>query len=277
MTKNRDDILSKIANLRARTEDAGASEAEAEAAMKMAEKLMTAYAVDEAELALAESEGRIEWEIVTERSDVNLSVGRNRHKAQMALPGIEALCEVEAVIHCRWNQPDTVSFTGDKPDVAMADYLLGVCKTALDREYARWKRTQRAVGRGAKGSFQTAMAARLSHRMTSMARERDGERKAKAAESAKALGVDETVNAAEMLRAAGKRAGTALVVLDAAERKREEVETAFRAEFPSLRSAAGFSGGRNGNAASAGRAAAERVGLGRPVGGSSAAGAISAS
>lgn len=244
----RDVILNRIANLRARAEDDAASEAEAMTALKFASKLMEAYAVTEAELAIAENEGRIIFEVITKRVKQRILTGSHRHKVQMCLSGIEAFTSTKCVIHSGYAQ---LSWVGDKPDVEMAVYLTDMLSLAIDREYKNWCRSQLGIGRGAKSSFQTAMAYRISTRLHDLAKETKEERKQQA-ENAKRL--------------QDKSSSTALVIVDAMERKEEEVETTFRAEFPKLGRARSMNLNRNNwNAYSAGHEAGNRVNFGRPV------------
>lgn len=263
---DRNDIVTRILKLRALGEGTN-SEAEAFAAMKSADRLMHAYRVDEAELAMAEALGEVKVEIVDEVvNDLRLNVGRNRHKVQACLWEIGAYCEVKVVL--KWN--DVPHVIGDRPDVELFKYLVELVKEALDREYDNWKRTQQSVGRGAKGSFQTAMARRISSRLSEMRRERAKERKGAVADAMRCLPVDEAMalqNAVEN-GSLKELTSTALVVASAAEVKEREVKAAYNRAYGGrrLRTAAGFSSGPNGNAYRSGAAAGDRVHLGRPIG-----------
>lgn len=235
---DRIDIIQKIANLR---QVEGRTEEEALACLNRAERLMHSYRIEEAEIALAEANGDISFEIVERRTDESLTVGRNRHKVQMCLYGIEKFTETRCVIHGNGR----VSFTGDKPDVDMALYLTGMIRRALDSSYESWKATQQAVGRSAKPAFQMSMASRLGERMTQIAAERTRE---------------------PNLQIEGPKTGTALMIVEIAEQKRKEVHDYFTAAHPKLGSATGFSlRTYNGNASSAGREAASKINFQRPV------------
>jgi hypothetical protein len=270
---DRNSILQRVLNLRelgSRTN----SEAEAMNAMKAADKLMHAYRIEEAELAMAEATGEIKVEIVSEYQG-GIQNGRNRHKVQACLWSIESYCEVEAVLKGASYYNGTgvyepvVHWIGDKPDVELAVYLVKLVRDALDREYDRWKRTQQGVGRGAKGAFQTAMAHRINQRLRDMRDERNTARTQAVKDAQRLLDVD----AAERLGVAvangiiKELTSTALVVASAAEVKRQEVQAAYNRAYGKTRlgTASGFSYGRNGTAHAAGRAAGNRVGLGRPV------------
>lgn len=247
-TNPRTKIMQRILNLRARAEDDGSSEAEVMAALDRAAKLMDTYEVDEAELALAEGRGEIKVEIVT-RTTQALRTNRNMPRVITALWGIDRFCGTKS---CYWARTCKVEFTGDRADVEMAEYLLQLIHDALPRAYADWKRTQGAVGRGAKTSFESAMAMRIGHRLSDMARERDAE--ARRAEAAPAEIEDQG------------RQHLLPMIVEVRERKAKLTEEAFHKANPRLRSGRTLSHGSNGSAHSAGRAAGDRVNLGRPLG-----------
>jgi hypothetical protein len=249
----RDKILQRVVKLRAVAEDNGASEAEMNTALNMAAKLMESYQIEEAELALAEGEGRIILEIVTRKLDTNSLNGKQRHKIILCLSSIAEFTQTKAAYR---RHSGEIIFTGHRPDVEMANYLVAMIKKSLDQEYETYKKNAVAVGYGSKTSFQVAMANRISSRLYDMARQAAKERnEAKAEIQRKALINPETPT------------GTALVVAEIAEMKRKEVETAYAKAHPNLRTSSAFSYGRNTSAHSAGRAAGDRVNFGRPVSG----------
>lgn len=254
----RDKMLQRVLNLRARAESDASSEAEMNTALTKAMKLMDSYNIQEAELALAESEGRIELEVVQKTADTSLLKGKKqKHKVFAALLGIAEFTETKVVIN-QW--AGEITFTGHRPDTELANYLVAVVREALDREFVNYKReTGGRTGYGAKTSFQNAMASRVSSRLYDMARKRDQDRKSAKRE-------------AEKLRIESGSTGssTALVISEIAEQKAKEVETEFQKAYPRLRKAsASYSRSSNSTAHGAGRAAGDRVNLGRAVGGSS--------
>lgn len=271
----RTNILQRILNLRALA-DGNASENEAMAAMKAADRLMHSYRVEEAELALAEATGEIKVEIVEEYQG-GIKNGSVRHKVQSCIWNVEAYCEVEAVLKYSYGEGRAaqIHWIGDKPDVELAMYLVDLIRNAMDREYARWKRTQQAVGRGAKGTFQLAMASRINERLKALKAERDAERRTALLEAQAVLNKDE----AEALGVAvangdiAELTSTALVMVSAAKVKEQAVADRFKARYGKTRlgTASGFSyrGGRS--AYDAGRAAGNSVNFGRPVGQSNVA------
>lgn len=261
----RTDIIRTIGKLRNLAEQAG--EGEAMAAIRKAEKLMQAYNVGEAELAMAEAEGTIELEIVTEYQTGATKNGRNRSKAILAFAAVAKFCGVR---NCYYSDYSTIEWIGHRPDVEMAKFLADLIYGALEREYVAWRNQQVAVPRSAKGSFQTAMAHRISRRLMEMHREQTEERAAAVKEAAKLL----EPSAADKLRsdmATGnikELTSTALVVASITQVKKRAVDDAFHEANPRLSQGRGWRGGyRNSTAASAGAAAGARLGLGRPVGG----------
>jgi hypothetical protein len=247
-------ILQRVLNLRARAEDAGSSESEMNAAMTMCMKLMESYNIEEAELALAEASGEIKLEVVTKVAETNVLKGtKQKHKLLLCLTGIEAFTETKCVFS---SYSGAITFTGHRPDVEMADFLASIVKEALDREFANYKRAEAGrLGYGAKTSFTNAMAQRISARLFEMAHARDAER---AENKKKAQQM--------MIENAATASSTALIVSDIADQKAKEVAAEFRRVHPRLRTVKTFSRSTNGNAFSAGRAAGDKVNLGRAIG-----------
>lgn len=257
----REKMLQRVLNLRARAEDNGSSESEMNTALEMAAKLMDSYQIEEAELALAEASGRIELEIVTKKADTTLFQDPNakpswnrkphRHKVLYALTGIAAFTQTKVISS---SFTGDINFTGHRPDVEMANYLVALVREALDREYENYRKSNPALGRGAKASFQTAMSARVCERLKNMAEEAEAERQT-AKKEAERLKIENATTASS----------TALVVCEIVEQKEREATAAYEKAFPKRSNHKGFSGGRNGTAHSAGRAAGNRVNFGRGV------------
>jgi hypothetical protein len=246
-------MLQRVLNLRARAEDAGSSEAEMNTALVMCQKLMESYNVEEAELALAEASGEIKLDVVTKTIDTNVLKGKKqKHKVLSALISIEAFTETKYVFN---SSTGAVTFTGHRPDIELANFLVAVIKEALDREYDNYRRSVVSTGYGAKTAFQYAMVNRVSQRLRQMAEERDKER-ASNAQKAKVA----------MIENASTASSTALVVSDIAEQKAKEVSAEFKKAHPRLRTVRTFTRANNSNAFGAGREAGNRVNLGRAIG-----------
>jgi hypothetical protein len=252
-TSKRDKMLQRVLNLRARAEDEGSSEAEMNTALTMAMKLMESYNIEEAELALAEAEGRIQLEIVEKVADTSLLKGKKqKHKIFNTLSAIAAFTETKVVLNSRAGH---IKFTGHRPDTELANYLVALIREALDREFDNYKREIAGrIGYGAKTSFQVAMAGRVSTRLYEMVMERDLEREKNRKEAEK-LRIENGATSSS----------TALVISEIAEQKAREVEAEFNKAYPRLRTISSSYRSTNGNAYSAGRTAGDKVNLGRAV------------
>ena len=268
MSDDRTKVLQRILNLRAKADNDASSEAEAMAAIERAERLMHGYRIEEAELAMAEATGRIKIEIVHLKAK-SMQVGsgswrkRTRHVAINCQWQICALTGTQCVNY-NGVYPE---FTGNRVDVEYAVFLQELIAEALDREYDRYKRTQKFVGRGAKRTFQIEMSRRINARLLEMTRARKAEAKAAKAEEAKRLSVDLSVIESMVVpEARAELTSTAMVLLAYDEQVYRDTTAAYKARHPRLRSARGFgiSGGYNGTAGDAG---------GRRATGSTSAGA----
>jgi hypothetical protein len=247
----RDKILQRVMNLRAKAENDGASEAEMQSAFTMAAKLMDAYSIEEAELALAETEGRIVLDIINKVVDTTCMNGKQRHKIILCLTGVGAFTSTKAVYN---RYSGEITFTGHRPDVELANYIVAVVKEALDREYETYRMNNKSVGYGAKTAFQTSMASRVSSRLYEMAREAEANRQSEKRQAEK-MQIENTATSSS----------TALIVAEIAEMKRKEVNEAYKKAHPRLRSMPSFSYGSNYTAHGAGRAAGDRVNLNRAI------------
>lgn len=194
----RNDILQRILNLRARGVDPASSENEAMACMERADRLMHSYRVEEAELALAEASGAIKIEIVVKTAG-RLETGNggswkrrgNVHSARECSGAIARYCGVKVVFLANGRLAE---FLGDRPDVELAIFLQDLIKEAMDRSYVQWRREYgAATGYGAKKAFQLAMARRINQRLYDMYLANKEEEKQTLNEAAKQLSVDPTV------------------------------------------------------------------------------------
>jgi hypothetical protein len=228
-------------------------------ALSMCAKLMDAYNIEEAELAIAESEGRIELEVVHKVADTSLLKGTShKHVVVKVLSSIAVFTETRVVMNPGSGR---ITFTGHRPDTELANYLVAVIREALDREFDNYKRAAAGrIGYGAKNSFQNAMAQRVSQRLNNMASERTRERASAKQEAQK-----------RMIENAATASSTALIVSEIAEQKAREVRSEFEKAYPKLRSISLSWTSSNGTAHGAGRAAGERVNLGRAISGTGSA------
>lgn len=247
---NRDKLLERIANLRAKASNDGATEAEANAAMRLAESLMNNYNVEEAELALAEGEGRIKIEIVHREADANALKGKKQsHKVVNCLTSIANFTNTKVVLL----NAGKIEYTGDVPDVEMANYLTSLIRFALDNEFENFKRNTPKRGYGSKVSFQTSMANTIARRLVKMRQEREEE-------------MQQEVAAKRIEDADGPNTSTALVVINTNEEKKVQTEAQFNSKYPTLRTKRTSGRVTNGNAFSAGAAAGKKVHLGKSIG-----------
>jgi hypothetical protein len=246
-------ILQRVLNLRALAENSAASEAEVNTAITMAMKLMNSYNIEEAELALAEASGEIKLDVITKNISSTIFKGsKQKHKIVNCLPAIQKFTETRCVFDI---YTGAIIFTGHRPDVELADFLVAVIKEALDREYNNYRTSNPVVGYGAKTAFQHAMASRISHRLFEMAKQRDKEREYNKKE-AKRMMIENSATASS----------TALVIADIANQKAKMVSEEFSKAHPIIRKfSKTLTRIDNVNAFSAGRAAGDKVNLGRAI------------
>lgn len=258
VTNARDKMLQRVLNLRARASDDASSEAEMNTALAMCAKLMDSYNIEEAELAIAEAEGRIELEIVQKVADTTMLKGqKQKHKVVNVLCSIANFTETKVVVN---SYSGNITFTGHRPDTELANYLVAVIKESLDREFSNYKRSVAGrIGYGAKNSFQVSMASRVSQRLSDMTTERNQGRDS-AKKEAEKLKIENSATASS----------TALIISEIAEQKAKEVDIEFRKAYPRLGKLKTSYRSTNGTAHGAGREAGDRLGLGRAIGGASA-------
>lgn len=283
--ENRNKIIERIAKMREASETV-TSEAEAMVFASKAAQMMEAYSISEAELALAEADGRVVFDIVEQTTEGRRGPKKgwerrspSQHRANITLSALCALTTTEVVIY---GHSAELGFTGHRPDVEMAIFLYSMFRKAMDREYESWKRGQiNGVSRTAKGAFHIAMARRIAGRLREHAEKIETERKARAEQDGDTSAptytpenesngpiitarlTDESMSSPALQHEA-EVARTALVIVDA---KREETRRAFETAHPRLRSSSGFTMSHNGDGAyRAGQVAGGRVGFNRPLG-----------
>ena len=271
---DRTKIIERITNLRAKASSTN-SENEAMAAFSLADRLMESYRVNEAELALAEADGTVTFEITEEPINTSWLWNGNRRSVGMrVLWTLQDLTETKCVI---WSSGYKALATGDRMDIEWLNYLLEVVVTTCRREYEAFKKTQQGVPRSAKGAFEAAFAYRVSDRVREMIREREKDRR-EMRETERALLESREQDLDEILStmaATGKidpiNASRELVIVSAVAAKREAVDAAFTKAHPRLGTASGFGHTHNRTASAAGAAAGGRVNLTKGIGSSSRA------
>ena len=230
-------VKTRIRALTARTVERGCSEAEAMAAAEKVGELLAIYGLTMNEVELRE-------EVCTQR---NLQFNDPRRAAINWL--FPALLRFTGCRGWTVGRSEFVLF-GLDPDVQMAEWLLLVLAGALTREEAAYRASKayaprRAAVQAVLRSFRLGFADRVAQRLDAMSAAQE--------------------QAAEAARAAGPT-GTALVFL-----KEQKIVEGFRALGINLRSVTRRTVVRDSGAFGQGRAAGERVGLDRPVGGGATA------
>lgn len=241
---DREKMLQRVLNLRARAEDDSSSEAETMKAIEIASKLMESYDISEAELALAHATGKIEIETIVKKESVSFSKGKHTHAIRYVVGAIANFTDTRCIFVGK-----DVEFIGCKSDTEFADYLSHLIREALDREYANYRASNARVGYGAKKSFQMAMVQRIRARLSELKKERQ-------------------VNTAQVLEEKGsvETGKGELIVLSVREQKEEMVNKSVSNFYPRLGVARmNFSVGNNGSAYAAGRAAGNKMSFGKPV------------
>jgi hypothetical protein len=126
MNDDRNRLLAKLRALRAKTVDAGCTEAEAMAAAGKVEELLRQYAISRDEL---DQRGFTEAPYTAHTFSLD---ARFRHDAvTRTCAAIATLCECEVWMAGR----KAVRFFGEEQDVEMAVYLAGVIEKAIEAEW----------------------------------------------------------------------------------------------------------------------------------------------
>jgi hypothetical protein len=132
--------------------------------------------------------------------------------------------------------PARVAFIGERPDVELATFMHETIKRSIDSEWARYRAANKRVGRGAKRSFELGMTSRINQRLRELVAEREAVRNS----DCKALVITKT----------------------------HAVNAAVKHFYPRLSRSSPSGRASNGGAFGAGKSAGDRVGFGRPIGGS---------
>lgn len=248
----RETIANRIRNLLAKTVENGCTEAEALAAAEMARRIMDQHRLSQSDLEVQEEP--IDEELVDRPTDRKICA------ADLCLYGLDAYCGVETWYretqgrdkngYHKWVRKLVIF--GLKSDVQMATYLYRMIASAIRVESDRhiqdnpvyhddWLSPAQKAHRTikVKQSFQVGMGRRLGQRLNEMAK---------------------AANAT-----AKTSSGTSLVVVKSA-----MVKEAYEALGLKFGRASKGPSAYDDNAYLAGKAAGDRVNLGRPVGGANA-------
>ena len=221
----------KVAKLMALAKNSAATENEAERALSQAESLMRKYGIEQAECVLSGTSAKFDW------ASQFTPYGNKYHQAstiplwyQFIATGVATFTDTIVRTHTDKVKGMGVGFYGERGDIAFAVWLMDYLRDAVQSTAVAHKELSRAD----REAFRKGMATRLSKRMRDLRAERDVAFK---------VGT-----------------GTALVVVSdkLAKRDVEFGKPNYKTNNVSVTNAA---------AAAMGRAAADKVGLGRPVSG----------
>jgi hypothetical protein len=220
----------KVAKLMALAKNSAATENEAERALSQAESLMRKYGIDQAECVLNGAPNTFDW------SSSFTPYGNRYHQAatlplwyQFVATGVATFTDTIVRTHTDKTTGMGVGFYGERGDIAFAVWLMDYLRDTVQASAVAHKELSRAD----REAFRKGMATRLSKRMRDLRAERDVAFKA--------------------------GTGTALVVVSDKLAKRDQ-------EFGVAKYKTSKVVATNAAAAAMGRAAADKVGLGRPVG-----------
>jgi hypothetical protein len=156
-------VLARIRAAMARTVENGCTEAEAQAAAAMVDKLMALYEIDLTEATVAEQD--------VVRMDIKL----DRHPVRWAAKAVGAFTDCKV-----WTDKGFISFLGLEIDTQVAEYLMLLFQRAIDRETTNYSAFNADLAlqdlRGQTemvNSFQVGMASRLGERLAGMKSSRD--------------------------------------------------------------------------------------------------------
>lgn len=223
---NRQEILKKLKAFSQRTVENGCTEAEAIAAAKAMQSLQEKYDCTLTELDIS----------LTEYVKDQISLGKKvKHPVWGALFGVQVFTGVRLV-----GYRSKVTVFGQQHCVDNAIYLISLLQSSMELEFLRYKNSADYDeekfyhhARSIRSSFMNGMASRLSSRLLAMHNE----------------------SRRNVAQPTGSN-GTALVVM-----ADKALDTAYRKAFPNLRSGRSQTTSRSAGASSAGRSAADRVGL----------------
>lgn len=160
-------ILARIRAMMARTVANGCTEAEAEAAATLVDKLVAEYEID-----LTET-------LVGDQEIVRLEIALNKHPVRYAALKIGAFCDCK-VWYDDNHGAQNLCFLGLEIDTEIAEYLLLLFQRAIDREVLQYSAFNPEMAledpTNAKGmvqSFSVGMASRLGDRLADLKGKRD--------------------------------------------------------------------------------------------------------
>lgn len=235
MSDNIEKIKAKIAKLLALATDGGASENEAETALRHAEALMRKHAIDAATIHQSSKKETFKWlkAWVTPYKTGTASV-IPKWMGVVAY-GVGVLTDTTCVAVMRESKGACLEVRGEETDVIYATYLINFLKETIHRVAGQYRGSRRD-----RSDFRFGMAARLQQRMKNLKAEQR-----------------------EALNEAQVGSGTALMVVDHKLAERDRIFGKIKTKKEMRRTSE--------DAYEAGKRAGDRVGLGRPVEGGAGA------
>lgn len=160
MMDNLEELRSKISTLLKKTAENGASEAEADAAMRHASKLMKKYGITLDEI---KNNPKTTEDFIFRKFTQGSS--RLHYVDKLVTKAISEYTDTKSYVD-RSQGDRRVTFYGYPVDVELAGYIRTVCKDAVDAE---WKKFSRSLPRGSRAklrkSFMVGMCSRLAQRL----------------------------------------------------------------------------------------------------------------
>lgn len=165
--KKRKALLQRIRGLMAKTTAAGCTEAEAQAAAALVDRLVAEYEID-----LTET-------LVGEQEVVQLDIELNHHPVRFSASRIAEFCDCRVWYNAHEGRND-LCFLGFEIDTEIAEYLLLLFQRAIDREASQFSvfnpdfaMADTVLRNTMLQSFNVGMATRLGDRLKEMKSKRD--------------------------------------------------------------------------------------------------------
>ncbi len=156
------DIKDTISALLARTEDRGATEAEAETAMRTARKLMRKHGLTADDIV-----NRTDACVDFAKKNARECVKRFNIVDKVLLNTIAEFTETVAFQHVDSAGTKNISFFGYRVDTELAAYIYSVCQSAVKEEWHKYRLRldKKDASSETRAAFQIGMALRLKERL----------------------------------------------------------------------------------------------------------------
>lgn len=263
-------ILQKIIALRERSSNAAATEAEVNSCLAQIQRLMEEYSISVAEIARAEAMPEVR--IVVKDSESLKVGGSGAHwqASRICAGSIAQLTKTEYIFMPRSGGRGVVEFTGEEVAVDTAVWLMNLVKNAVWNDFASWAKAQKEAGEllgfDAKKSHQSAESHRILERIDAMVEEQRARESHDVEEEAQSQGISAAeVRERSKVDNLPALTSTTMIRLAIDDHIHAEAERLYRENHPRIRySSWGSRRNYNSEARAAGRAAGDRLNLGRP-------------